>query len=66
MGELAEAHGFYQDAGTPTGEAIVAGDTTEVWVFHVLPDPTGKSAVWAAARVPDGQVVVVANMFVIR
>ncbi|KAL1508264.1 hypothetical protein AB1Y20_004380 [Prymnesium parvum] len=66
MGQLAEEYGFYQDDGTPTGEAIVAGDKQEVWVFHVLPDPTGKSAVWAAAKVPDGEVVVVSNMFVIR
>lgn len=66
MGQLAEQYGFYQDEGTPTGEAIVAGDTKEVWVFHVLPDPTGKSAVWAAAKVEDGHVVVVSNMFVIR
>jgi dipeptidase len=65
-GNLTEAYGFYQDADTPTGEALALGDTREVWLFHVLPDSTTSSSVWAGARVPDGHVTSIANMFMIR
>ena len=41
-------------------------DPNEVWMFHILPDETGTTAVWAAQRVPDGHVAVCANAFVIR
>ncbi len=34
-------------------------------MFHILPDDTGASAVWAAQRVPDGHITAVANQFVI-
>ena len=69
MGTLAESYGYYQDAGTPSGEAFIVGDTSEVWVFHILPPLTAADeygAIWAAARVPDGHVTVVPNTFVIR
>lgn len=65
-GALVEKYGFYQDADTPTGEAFAVGDPKEVWLFHVLPDSSAKSAVWAGARVPDGHVAALANMFTIR
>lgn len=41
-------------------------DSKEAWVFHIIPDPTGTSAIWAAQRVPDDHIALVANQFVIR
>jgi len=48
------------------GEALQVVDTNEAWVFHMLADDTGASAVWAAQRVPDGHLAAVANQFIIR
>ena len=36
-----------------------------VRVFHMLPDDTGKSAIWVAQRVPDDHISAVTNQFVI-
>jgi len=74
MGALAEKYGFYSadwlSGGDMSlgegGEALTVGDTKEAWVFHVLPDDTGTSAVWAAQKVPEGHVAVVANQFIIK
>ena len=68
MGDLAFKDGFYGgDGANLPGESLIVTDSNEVWVFHILPsDSNGTSAVWAAARVPDGHVVVVPNVFVIR
>jgi len=69
MGDLAQNHGgFYgEDSGVDTGgEALLVADSTEAWVFHVLADPSGKSAIWAAQRVPDDHIAAVPNIFVIR
>jgi len=65
MGALAEQYGFYgADGGA--GETLMVGDPEEGFVFHVLSDPSGKSAIWVAQRVQDEHVSVIANMFTIR
>ena len=67
MGSLAEAHGFYGPGSFEgTAESLFVSDPEEIWIFHILPDPTGRSAIWAAQRVPPGHVVVGANAFIIR
>ncbi|KAI9909562.1 hypothetical protein PsorP6_015310 [Peronosclerospora sorghi] len=75
MGYLAETYGFYsEDSGElarpdygNAAEALVIGDKVgEVWVFHVLTGKDQRGAVWAAQRVPDGHVTVLANAFTIR
>ncbi|CAM9495048.1 unnamed protein product [Phaeothamnion confervicola] len=74
IGGLAERHGFYgsewEDGGQASfleaGEALIVADGSEVWVFHVLSDDTGASALWVAQRLPQGHVAVLANQFIIR
>jgi len=78
MGELAEKYGYYSAEYDPValgslsfvlgegGEALTVVDPREAWMFHILPDPTGTSAVWAAQLVPPNHVTVCANTFVIR
>ena len=65
MGSLAEEYGFYGPDGG-AGEVLMVGDPDEAWVFHILSDPSGTGALWAAQRVADDEVAVVANMFSIR
>jgi dipeptidase len=74
MGHLAETHGFTGsedpvEEGTAmfdvAGEALTVIDTREAWVMHLLADASGRSAIWAAQRVPDDHVAVVPNHFVI-
>jgi len=67
MGRLAVRYGFY-GAGLfeGTAESLMVTDVAEAWVFHILPDPDGSSAIWAARRVPDDSFAVVPNAFIIR
>lgn len=82
MGALGEEYGYYGGnshlgefgAGKvwpgatsgEEGEALIVGDAAgELWVFHILPGPEG-GAVWAAQRMPDDSITIVANMFMIR
>jgi dipeptidase len=61
MGDLATELGFYaadwsggDRSSGEAGEALTVIDKNEAWVFHVLGDDTGTSAVWAAQRLePD-------------
>lgn len=75
MGADAEKFGFYGANEPPeegdglyeeSGEALTIIDKNEAWVFHILPDDTGRGAIWAAQRVPDNHIAIVANKFTIR
>lgn len=51
-------YGFY-GAGSGTegsSESLMVNDPNEAFIFHILPDDSGKSAIWVAARVPDDEV----------
>eukprot|EP00742_Colponemidia_sp_Colp-10_P002370 GILJ01002526.1.p1 GENE.GILJ01002526.1~~GILJ01002526.1.p1 ORF type:complete len:658 (+),score=115.19 GILJ01002526.1:40-1974(+) len=68
---LAEKHGFYGGwfpghATSTAGEAMTIIDPNEAWILHIMASPDGRSAVWAAQRVPDDEVAVVSNHFIIR
>ncbi|GLD91598.1 hypothetical protein PINS_up000131 [Pythium insidiosum] len=75
MGALAVEHGFFsEDSGDParpgyrnSAESLgIADKYGEVWVFHVMTGKNNASAIWAAQRVPDDHVTVIANGFTIR
>jgi Dipeptidase len=57
MGATAEKYGYCDG-----GECLTVADTKEVWFFECYgATPTAKTAVWAAERIPDGEVGVSAN-----
>jgi dipeptidase len=61
-GELTAKYG-YNDAG----ECLTIADKNEVWLFEILGPGKGKiGAIWAAQRVPDGEMSVIANASRIR
>jgi dipeptidase len=56
-GELLEKHGWCD-----SGEALTIADPQEVWLMEIVgPGADEVGAVWAAQRVPDDHVSVVAN-----
>lgn len=72
MGFHATTYGYYgaewdlETKFAESGETLTIADKHEAWIFHVLPDDTGASAVWAAQKVPKGHITAVANFFIIR
>jgi len=69
MGSLAVEYGFFGSDPGPHGggEAVTLADNSgAAWVFHISADDTGTSAVWVAQRVPDGELAVVPNQFIIQ
>lgn len=67
MGHWGEREGFYGEDTHPSdaGEMLTVVDGSEGWVFHIMADFDG-GAVWAAQRVPDSHVAVMANNFILR
>ncbi len=61
-GELCGKYGWID-----TGECLTFADPKEVWHFEIVgPGKGNKGAIWAAQRVPDGEVSVNANASRIR
>ncbi|KAF4665305.1 hypothetical protein FOZ61_011030 [Perkinsus olseni] len=66
MGATAEKYGFYPES-VGAGESLTVADTKgSAWVFDISHDSTGKSAIWAAQRVPAGHVAAIANQYTIK
>lgn len=61
MGKIAEQLGYYG-----WGETLIVADTEEAFIFEISGTPSGKGALWAAKKVPDGTFFVAANEFRIR
>ncbi|MBR1774252.1 MAG: C69 family dipeptidase [Bacteroidales bacterium] len=58
MGDLIKKYG-YGDAG----ECLTIADKNEVWIFEVFGEGKDKiGGVWAAVRIPDGEIAVSANI----
>ena len=58
MGQMAEQYGYGD-----SGECLTVGDPKEVWQFEIFgPGPADHGAVWAAKRIPPGEVGVSANI----
>ena len=57
MGELATKYGYGD-----SGECLTVIDPNEAWMFEIFgAGPIEKGAVWAARRIPEGEVGVSAN-----
>jgi dipeptidase len=57
MGQMADQYGYGD-----SGECLTVGDAKEVWQFEIFgPGPADQGAVWAARRIPPGEVGVSAN-----
>lgn len=58
IGELIKEYGYGD-----SGEAITIADTKEVWLMEIMGEgPKKIGGIWAAQRVPDGEVSVSANI----
>lgn len=58
MGQLSEEYGYVDG-----GECLSVADKNEVWQFEILgAGRDSLGAIWAAQRVPDGEVAVSANL----
>lgn len=58
IGDLIKEYGYGD-----SGEAITIADTKEVWLMEILGEgPKKIGGIWAAQRVPDGEVSVSANI----
>jgi len=61
-GSLIDQYGYYG-----TAETLIFADPEEAWVIEMCGGtPDGRSGLWAAQRVPDGEVFVAANAFRIQ
>ena len=71
IGALVEKYGFLPSCGG--SEALCIADPRELWTMEICsvgsewtPESGKPGAIWAARRVPDDHVVVIANYFRIR
>jgi dipeptidase len=71
IGALVEKYGFLPSCGG--SEALCIADPRELWTMEICsvgpewtPESGRPGAIWAARRVPDDHVVVIANYFRIR
>jgi dipeptidase len=71
IGSLVEKYGFLPSCGG--SEALCIADPRELWTMEICsvgpewtPESGKPGAIWAARRVPDDHVVVIANYFRIR
>jgi dipeptidase len=71
IGGLVEKYGFLPSCGG--SEALCIADPRELWTMEICsvgpewtPESGQPGAIWAARRVPDDHVVVIANYFRIR
>jgi len=71
IGALVEKYGFLPSCGG--SEALCIADPRELWTMEICsigsewtPESGKPGAIWAARRVPDDHVIVIANYFRIR
>ena len=73
IGSLVEEYGFRTSAG-PASEGLLICDPQQVWLLEVCSIPVSDwkrgsgvpGAIWAAQRIPDDHIIILANTHVIR